>query len=141
MTDQQIQQSMQDNITLDYSKWSAERRNAKLSTDHDLWLKERDAVIARRQRDNESARQAHLNQIASDRSAKEAERDAEIEKELIPHKIRLQNQWLADHPGQTTADFESKAWGNLKANLLEERRELMMQAEITSAQASGRYSL
>ena len=31
------EQMKQDNITLNYAQWSEQRRQQKLSTDHDLW--------------------------------------------------------------------------------------------------------
>ncbi len=41
MTEKEIQdqhsQAMQDGINLDYGKWSAQQRSAKLPNDHELW--------------------------------------------------------------------------------------------------------
>jgi len=61
--------------------------------------------------------------------------------QLADEKRRLQNEWLANNPNQTAADFEKKAWHLLKENLIEQRRNDALSAEIQSAQASGRYSL
>ncbi len=136
---QQIAQSEQDIITLDYSKWSFQQRQANRPTDHDLWKQERDRTIARQQSDNEAARQRHLAKLADDRKAKQDEADAQIELSLAPEKKRLQNQWLVDNPTQTVADFEKKAWHLLKENLIEQRNADSLSAEIQRQKASGLY--
>ncbi len=145
MTDEQIQQSVaqaeQDATTLDYSKWSFQQRQQKLSTDHDLWKQTRDAVLDRRQRDNATARHNHLNKLENERKAEQSAMDAKIDLELAPTKKRLQNEWLANNPTQTAADFEKKAWHLLKENLIEQRSADIMNATIQSQAASGRYSL
>jgi hypothetical protein len=51
-----LEQAQQDTITLDYGKWSAQRRQQKLPTDHELWQTERDRVLERQRADNEAAR-------------------------------------------------------------------------------------
>lgn len=96
MTEHQIQQNynqtIQDETTLDYAKWSAQRIQSKLSNDHELWKQERDAVLARRKRNNEAARASHLNNLETQRKAKQAEADAQIDSELEPEKRLLQNE-------------------------------------------------
>jgi len=51
MTEKEIQEqnakAEQDAITLDYSKWSYQQRQAKRPTDHSLWQQERDHVLSR----------------------------------------------------------------------------------------------
>ncbi len=143
MTDQelkqQISQSEQDAITLDYTRWSFQQRQLKLSDDHNQWQQQRDAVLRRQQSDNAQTRRKYLDGLEQQRKAKQAETDAAIELDLAPEKRRLQNEWLANNPGQTAADFEKKAWHLLKENLIEERKNEAINAEIKSA--SGRYSL
>ena len=136
---QQIAQSEQDNITLDYSKWAAQRRQAKLSDDHNLWQIERDQTLARQSSDNAEARRKYLDGLEIARNAKKAEADAQTEAELQPEKRRRQNEWLANNPTQTPADFEKKAWHLLKENLLEKKSADI--AEATKQQLAGRYSL
>jgi hypothetical protein len=138
---QQINQATQDAITLDYSKWATQQRQAKLSTDHVLWQQERDRTLARQRSDNAASRARHLNKIQTDREAKRAEADAQTEIQLQPEKRRLQNEWLANNPTQTAADFEKKAWHLLKENIIEQRRVDTMNAEIQAQTATGRYSL
>jgi hypothetical protein len=138
---QQIAQAEQDIITLDYSKWSFQQRQANRPTDHDLWKHECDRTIARQQSDNEAARQRHLAKLDGDRKAKQDEADAQIELSLAPEKKRLQNEWLANNPNETAADFEKKAWHLFKENLIEQRKTEAMNAEIQSQSATGRYSL
>lgn len=145
MTDAEIQtqynQSTADNITLDYSKWSARQRERKLSTDHNLWQIERDDTLARQRSENAEARARHLNKLDADRKAKQSDADAQTEIQLQPEKKRLQNEWLANNPTQTPADFEKKAWHLLKENLIEQHNTASLEAEKQKQTATGRYSL
>ncbi len=145
MTDEQIKQSIaqseQDNITLDYSKWSFQQTRAGRSNSHDLWQQERDRTLARQQSENAEVRRKYLGGLEQQRKAKQDEADAQIELELAPTKKRLQNQWLVDNPTQTPADFDKKAWHLLKENLIEQRNSEVMNAEIQAQAATGRYSL
>ncbi len=111
----------------------------KTSTDHDLWKQERDRTLARQRSDNAEARRQRLAGLERQRKAKQAETDAEIDLELAPEKRRLQNDWLANNPDLTEADFEKKTWQHLRANLIEQRKTEAINAKIQSA--SGRYSL
>jgi hypothetical protein len=145
MTDKELKQSItqaeQDAITLDYSKWGEQRRQAKLSNDHSQWQIERDKTLTRQQSDNADVRRAYLAKIDGERLAKQAEADAQVETQLQPEKKRLQNEWLANNPGATVADFEKKAWHLLKENLIEQRNGEAMNAEIQRQKQTGRYSL
>ncbi len=136
---QQIAQSEQDNINLDFTKWSFEQRRANLPNDHSLWQQVRDRTLARQQSDNAEARRKYLAKLDDEKKAKQAERDAQTDLGLAPEKRRLQNEWLANNPTQTAADFEKKAWHLLKENLIEQRKTEAINAEIQSA--FGRYSL
>lgn len=145
MTDEQIQQQIaqaeQDAVTLDYGKWSFQQRQSKLPDNHDLWKQTRDAVLERRQRDNETARHNHLNKLENERKAEQSATAAKIDLELEPTKRRLQNEWLANNPNETAADFEKKAWHLLRENLIEQRNADIMNATIEAQAATGRYSL
>jgi membrane carboxypeptidase/penicillin-binding protein PbpC len=136
---QQIDRAMQDAITLDYSKWATQQRQAKLSTDHDLWQIERDRTLARMKSDNAEARARRLNKLDGERIAKQSESDAQTELELAPEKRRLEREWLANNQGATAADFEKKAWHLLRVNLIERRRAEAFEAE--KQRAAGRYAL
>ncbi len=143
MTDKELQDQInraeQDAITLDYTKWSFEQRRAGHSTDHDLWQRERAAVLSRQRYDNDAARQRHLSKIAAAKDEKRRQHEREIDAELLPTKLRLKRDWLANNPTFTEADFESKAWTHLRANLVEERKSDAANAEIKRQLASGRY--
>ncbi len=82
MTDKEIQdqynQTTQDNTTLDFSKWSAQQRRAKLPTDHDLWQQQRDAVLRRQQSDNAEARRKYLAKLDDERKAKRRKRTLQL---------------------------------------------------------------
>jgi hypothetical protein len=145
MTDQQIQekynQTIEDEITLDYPKWSFQQRQQKLPDDHGLWEQQRDAVLARRQRINEAARASHLADIEARRKDRQAEADAQIDLELEPKKQTLMREWLANNPNETAADFEKKAWHHLRTNLIEQRNNEVFEAEKQRQMSTGRYSL
>ena len=138
---QQIAQSEQDEITLNYSKWSAQQRQLKLSDDHNLWQIERDRTFARQKSDNVEAGRKYQAKLEAAKAEKQREHDAEIDLELAPAKKRLQNEWLAAHPNETAADFEKKAWQHLRTNLIEQRTADSINAEIQAQTESGRYSL
>lgn len=72
---------------------------------------------------------------------REATRLAQIESELAPHKQRLLRAWLADHPSLTAAEFDAKAWPQLRANLIDELKQQQLATELEAAKATGRYSL
>ncbi len=145
MTDEQIQQqynqTMQDETTLDYSKWSNRQRQLKLSDDHDLWEQERDRVLSRQRIDNLTAKSRHLASLEAKRANERAAAAADIDRQLEPQKQTLMRDWLANHPGKTAADFEKNAWTLLRQNLVEQRENEIMQATIESQKATGRYSL
>jgi hypothetical protein len=145
MTDDQIKhqiaQSEQDSITLDYTKWSAQRIQAKLPNDHNLWQFERDRTLARQQSDNAEAGRKYRATLQTAKDEKRREYDAEIDRELEPQKQRLKREWLANNPNQTASDFEKKAWAFLKGNLIEQREAAKMEHTKRQLSASGRYSL
>ena len=134
-------QTQQDAITLDFSAWSQQRTRAGLSNNHDLWEEQRDDVLARQQTANAESRRKYLAGLEAAKAEKQSERDAEIDRELEPQKIRLRNEWLANNPNLTAADFESKAWHLLKANLIEQHELDNQEAARNSLLATGRYAL
>jgi hypothetical protein len=145
MTDEQIEKELsqveQDNITLDFTKWSFQRRQANLPTEHSLWETARDAVLARQRWDNAVVRQRYLDGVAAQRAAKQSEHEREIDAELEPTKQRLKRDWLANNPAFTESDFEKKAWIHLRQNLVDERNTASLNAEIAAQMAKGIYSL
>jgi hypothetical protein len=137
----QLEQVEQDNTTLNFDKWSFERRQAKLPADHSIWLQERDAVLARWQNRNDETQRKYLAGLEAEKAAKQAERDKQVDIELEPTKQTLMRGWLANNPNETAADFEKKAWIHLRENLIEQRKVDALSAEIIAARATGRYSL
>ncbi len=133
-------QTAQDQITLDYSKWSQQRTRAGLSNSHEMWQQERDDVLARQQNQNAELRRKYLDGLKDAKAEKQREYDAEIDRELEPQKQRLKREWLANNPTQTPNDFEKKAWIHLRQNLIEQRNNQSLEAELQSQRASGRYS-
>jgi hypothetical protein len=138
---ERIAQAEQDAITLDYTKWSAQRIQAKLPNDHNLWQFERDRTLARQQSDNAEAGRKYRATLQTAKAEKRREYDAEIDRELEPQKQRLKREWLANNPNQTASDFEKKAWAFLKGNLIEQREAAKMEHTKRQLSASGRYSL
>ncbi len=137
--EQSIAQAEQDAITLDYSKWSFQRRQAKLSTDHDLWLAVEAETLARQQSENAEVRRKYLAKLEAAKAEKRRESDAELDRELEPQKQRLMRDWLANNPNFTAADFEKKAWHLLKENLIEQIKAEAFEAE--KQRLSSRYSI
>ncbi len=136
---QQIAQAEQDIITLDFTKWSFQQRQANRPTNHELWQQERDRTLAKQQSENSELRRKYLEKLGDEKKARQAETDAQTEAELQPEKRRLQNQWLVDNPTQTAADFEKKAWHLLKENLIEQRNADSFDAEV-QRQAASRFN-
>jgi hypothetical protein len=134
-------QTEQDQITLDYSKWSFQKRRAGLSTDHDLWKDQRSDVLSRQQAENTVIRQNYLNGLAAAKAAKQAEHDTTLDRELEPTKHRLMRRWLADHPDKNAADFDKLAWTYLRQNLVEQSEQDNREAMRNSLLKTGRYSL
>ncbi len=134
-------QTERDAITLDYSKWSQQRTRAKLSNDHTLWQEQRDHVLARQQSENAEARRKYLSGLEATKAEKQREFGAQVDAELEPQKQTAMREWLANHPDQTAADFEKKAWHLLRENLIEQRNTEVLESTKRQMQASGRYSL
>jgi hypothetical protein len=136
---QEIDRAQQDAITLDFSKWSFQQRRAGKVFDHQSWQTARDAVLQRQRWDNATARNQRLSQEQAVKDAKAREYETQLDAELLPTKLRLKRDWLANNPTFTESDFEQKAWHLLKGNLLEERETDAANAEIKRQLASGRY--
>ncbi len=134
-------QTQQDAITLDFSAWSQQRTRAGLSNNHGLWQDQRDDVLARQQSENAELRRKRLAGLEAAKAEKQSERDAVIDRELEPQKIRLRNEWLANNPNLTPTDFESKAWHLLKANLIEQGETDNQETVRNSLLKTGRYAL
>jgi hypothetical protein len=134
-------QTEQDQITLDFSRWSQQQTRAGLSNDHNLWKELRDDVLARQQASNAESRRKYLAGLEAAKAEKKREYDTQIDRELEPTKQTLMRGWLANNPYETAADFEKKAWIHLRENLIEQRKNEAFQAEMNAQMATGRYSL
>jgi hypothetical protein len=135
----QHEQQLQNNITLDYTKWSFERRRRGLSTDHDLWQKERDYVMREQFTHNAETRRKYLAGLQEKRDVEARADERAIDAELLPKKLRLKRQWLADNPTFSENDFETKAWVHLRQNLVEERTDAAREAELKRQLSTFRY--
>jgi hypothetical protein len=127
MTEQELQ---------DYHVWFEHRRQAGLATNHETWKNEREAALARQKADNAAMRREYLARLEAQRADEQARYGREIEAELAEDKTRLRNEWLANNPTLTAADFERKAWHLLKSNLIAERENAQMQAELAAARTA-----
>jgi len=87
----------------------------------------------------DAARERNLSKTEAEKAEKRRETDAAIDAELLPTKLGLMGDWLANNPTFTEADFESKAWIQLRSNLVEEREEAARDAELARQFTSGRY--
>jgi hypothetical protein len=133
------EQQLQNNVTLDYTAWSAQQRRAGKAFDHQSWQTARDAAIFEQKWENARARSQYLATLAEKRDAEARQHEREIDAELLPTKLRLKRDWLANNPTFTEADFESKAWIHLRANLVKEREDLSQAAEIKRQLSRLRY--
>lgn len=133
------EQQLETNIALDYTAWSFERRRRGLSTDHDLWQKERDYVMREQFTTNAETRRKYLAELEEKKAVRARQHEHEIDAELLPTKLRLKRQWLANNPTFTESDFEAKAWIHLRANLVEERAEAARDAELKRQLSTFRY--
>ena len=134
-------QAQQDQITLDFSAWSQQRTRAKLSNSHDLWIQQRDDVLARQQASNAELRRNRLAGLEAAKAEKQAEHGREIDQSLEAKKQQLMRQWLADNPDKNEADFNKLAWTYLRQNLVEQGETDNREAMRKSLLASGRYAL
>ncbi len=109
-----------DNINLNYSEWSFERRRSGLSTDHDVWKQARDQTLARQQSENAELRRKRLASLEADKAAKQAERDAENKPKQIAAEASLKSSLKASYmatPAATNEDFE-RDYPQLKSEYL-----------------------
>jgi hypothetical protein len=74
--------------------------------------------------------------LQAEREAERTRYKRENEASLAEDKKRLKNEWLANNPNLTAADFERKAWHLLKANLIRERENAQIEAELAAARSA-----
>lgn len=70
---------------------------------------------------NAATRKQYLAGLESQKAEKRKLQDIEIDRILEPQKVILRNEWLANHPGKASTDFDKAAWPHLRANLVAER--------------------
>ncbi len=146
MTNEEQQQSqarfrqiLQNEIdTSDINKWQNQRRTDGLPYDWQSWKDARERALSELKTSAEYSARKHRADIDAKRiaEAEESERLA-----LEPEKRRLKNEWLANHPDKTPKDFEEKAWQPLRENLIEQRENDALEAEMQAAKTSGIYGL
>ncbi len=98
---------------------------------------ERLAQLAR-DRSNAETRRKYLAGLDAEKAEKRKLHDIATDLELEPQKQTLRRQWLVDHPGKTSAQFESGAWPLLRENLITERTQRAYEA--TSEEIQNRMS-
>jgi hypothetical protein len=116
------------NQTQSFDEWYELRLSGDQPRTHADWIEARDLALANQKAHAAKTKQKHLAALEGDRKASETDSERRLETELEPEKRRLQNQWLADHPGKTVDDFNKEAWHLLRANLLEERANAVKEA-------------
>jgi len=89
--------------------------------------------------ENERLRDRYLAGLAAQRAADEAANNDRLEAALTPERIRLERQWLADHPDLTPEDFRRRAWPRLRENLGDERAAQHLEAEKAALRRTGMY--
>jgi predicted RecB family nuclease len=109
--------------------------------DHKQWQLDQQREQTRRELDNAETRRKYLAGLEAEKAEKAKLADIALDIELEPQKQMALRQWLADHPGKTSTDFDKSAWPYLRENLIAERAESERQATIAEARESGRYAL
>lgn len=107
------------------------------------WEAEEAARVAAREEiaENEARlRRERERKIEQERQAQLAADEAEFDRQIGPEKVKLRRQWLSDHPSNTAADFEAKAWPHLRANLRDEAKQALVAASREALLRTGRYS-
>jgi hypothetical protein len=138
-TQEQIEQSMRqieaDNINLDYSKWSFERRRAGLPTDHELWQDARDTTLRRQQAENAELGRKYLAKLDEEKKAAQDKRDAENKPKQIAAEASLKSSLRASYmatPAATNEDFE-RDYPQLRSDYLK-REAMRNDAEMRESQ-------
>lgn len=91
---------------------------------------------AERVRQDAAARAEYLKGLADKETARKAEREAELDRELEPAKVAAKVKFLAENYNTTDADFE-RHWPNLREALLVERHEAVMEATRAEARRNA----
>ncbi len=94
---------------------------------------------AERERRNAATRKEYLAKLAAERAAKQAEADARLDQELEGQKTRSRNQWLADHPYKSNADFEQVWKQHLRPNAVADLERQAGEQVKARLRASGQY--
>jgi hypothetical protein len=127
------------NLLSDFATWQYKRKQKNLLATHDEWVSHKQYNESESRRLNDEAKQRRRARVEAELRADKAQTQQTVELELAADKKRLQNQWLVNNPTQTPADFEKKAWHLLKENLVAERSDAQMEAEMRSARAEMDY--
>ncbi len=97
--------------------------------------------LADAQRENAKVRAEYLAGLEAKKAEKRAAADAEVDAAIAPERLRLEREWIANHPSKSGADFERHAWPQLRPNIVEARETAQREALRRQMLASGRYSL
>lgn len=94
---------------------------------------------AANQADNARARREYDRRLEAEQKAKREAFEDEIDERLAEDKTRLRREWLAEHPDQTSQDFERKGWRHLRENLKAELKVADQTATHAQLVAAGIY--
>ncbi len=127
------------NDTEDFYTWQNRRVSGNLPRSYEDWQAARERALADQKRLGADSRWRHRANLEAMRKTKESESDTKLDVEL--GKATQLRQWLVDHPGKTESDFNREAWHHLRQNLIEQRENDALEAELQAAKTSGIYGL
>jgi hypothetical protein len=120
-----------------YGSPAYQRAAAQREADQQARERAEEQARQERQRQNAAARATYDAQLAAAREQRQAADDARLDGELGKDAHRA--QWLVDHPGESTATFESKVWPTLRPVLLERHREARIEQKTAALRRTGAY--
>ena len=119
-------------MTWDISK-KAKMESRQRAEIHDEMIRREAQEQAARDADNAETRRKYRAGLEAEKAEEAKLADLALDIELEPRKEVLLRQWLADHPGKTSTDFDRSAWPHLRANLIVERRQTQFEADKAAA--------
>jgi len=116
-----------------------EQSLARQRAEHEARQEEERAEQAERDRSNAATRKAYLDGLAAKREGERQTMEAKVDAQLEPEKTRARNEWLANHPGKSAADFEQVWRAHLRPNAVQELERAKGEQVKARLRATGQY--
>lgn len=125
---EQLSQTEQDVINLDFVKWSAQQLRLKRPTDHNIWKQAKAETEARQANENRMARERRLAAEAEAKTNKQKLDAAELDRTLEPRKEAHKRGWLIANPAYSSTHYEQHVWPLYRQQLIEEQQAAAFEA-------------